>query len=134
MTKDETIKVLAIMKAAYPNSYKGMTRDEANGTVMVWATQFAETPVDVVMIAINKLISTNTFPPSIHEVKAKIKGLYWEAWCRLRENDVVPTLSPETVARLQKIVEYTAPMQSHERCEASLPDLLETYARKLLNE
>lgn len=41
MTREDTIKVLAILKAAYPASYRNMSRDEANGTVMIWATQFA---------------------------------------------------------------------------------------------
>lgn len=29
----------------YPASYRNMSRDEANGTVMIWATQFANDPV-----------------------------------------------------------------------------------------
>ena len=45
MTREETIKVLAILKAAYPNAYKGMTREEAQGTVSVWAMQFASNEV-----------------------------------------------------------------------------------------
>ena len=49
MTREDTIKVLAILKAAYPASYCNMSRDEANGTVMIWATQFANDPVQVIM-------------------------------------------------------------------------------------
>lgn len=79
MTREETIKVLAILKAAYPASYRNMSRDEANGTVMIWATQFARDPAQVVMMAVQKLIATNTFPPSISEVKSKIRSMYWEA-------------------------------------------------------
>ena len=78
MTRDETIKVLAVMKAAYPNSYKGMSREEANGVVNVWTLQFANTPYEIVQIAVAKLISKNTFPPTISEVKQKIHGLYYE--------------------------------------------------------
>ena len=33
MTREETVKILAILKAAYPNSYKGMTKEEANATI-----------------------------------------------------------------------------------------------------
>ena len=36
MTRDETTKVLALLKAAYPNSYKGMTKEEAMGTISIW--------------------------------------------------------------------------------------------------
>lgn len=80
MTRQEAIQILSILKAAYPNSYKGMTKDEANGTINIWATQFNNVPFDVITIAVNKLISTNTFPPSINEVKEKIRALYWEAY------------------------------------------------------
>lgn len=79
MTKTETVKILAILKAAYPNSYKGMSKEEANATVTIWAAQFAGIPVEIVMMAVNKLISTNQFPPAISEVKQRISNLYWEA-------------------------------------------------------
>lgn len=79
MTREETIKLLSILKAAYPNSYRGMTKEEAKGTIMVWATQFADIPANVVLIAINRLIGTNTFPPSISEVRQKILNLRTEA-------------------------------------------------------
>ena len=69
MTDKEAIQVLAVLKAAYPNSYKNMTTAEAAGTVNVWAIQFANVPVEVVIIAVNKLIATSTFPPAISEVK-----------------------------------------------------------------
>ena len=79
MTVKEAVQVLAILKAAYPNSYKGMTKDEAQATATVWAVQFADMPVQVVLMAVNKLISTSTFPPAICEVKKKLGSLYWEA-------------------------------------------------------
>lgn len=127
MTRDETIKLLAILKAAYPNSYRGMTKEEANGTVAVWATQFASMPAEVVMIAVNKLISTNTFPPSIGEVKEKIRGLYFEAWGMLRINDTNNTLPAETVATLKKIIEVCEPMRTRITIEPTLEELLKGY-------
>lgn len=148
MTREEAIKTLSILKAAYPNSYKGMTKDEANGTVSVWATQFYSMPFDIVSIAVNKLISTNTFPPSINEVKQKIQSLYWEAWQMLEEHrqateglhlryyDVLTKkdteeviysgkkLDDKTVAMLKRIVEICEPMRTQERLEPSLSDLI----------
>ena len=104
MTREETIKVLAILKAAYPNSYKNMTKDEANGTVMIWSMQFANTPVELVMVAINKLISKSPFPPAICEVKDKIRGMYWEIWGQLNENKRFKTLTDEQVSVLSKML------------------------------
>ena len=88
MTRDEAIKILAVIKAAFPASYRNMTRDEANGTVMVWASQFANDPAEVVMIAVQKLIATSQFPPTIADVKSKMRGLYWESWMAVRQHDL----------------------------------------------
>lgn len=127
MTRDETIKLLAILKAAYPNSYRGMTKEEANGTVGVWSAQFADIPANVVMIAVNKLISTNTFPPSISEVKERIRGLYWEAWGMLNQHRTVPYLSEKKVAQLQQIMDIVEPMRTRIAIEPTLGDLLDAY-------
>lgn len=79
MTKKEALQILAILKAAYPSSYNGMTKEEATGTVAVWCMQFADIPAEIVMMAIHKLIATNKFPPSISEVKGKISTIHHEA-------------------------------------------------------
>ena len=80
MTKKEALQILAILKAAYPASYNGMTPEEASGTVAVWCMQFQNMPVEIVMMAIHKLIATNKFPPTVSEVKDKIKSIHWEAY------------------------------------------------------
>lgn len=151
MTREEAIKMLSILKAAYPNSYKGLTKDEANGTINIWATQFINMPFEVVSIAVNKLISTNTFPPSINEVKQKIQSLYWEAWQMLEEHkqategttyshydylqqkEVTETvysgkkLDDKTLATVKAILQVTETMRTQERIEPSLNDILTGY-------
>lgn len=112
MTREETIKILAILKAAYPNSYRNMSKDEANGTVMVWAMQFANIPADIVLIAVNKLISTSDFPPAICEVKDKIRGLYWEVWEELEMHRQFKTLPPEKEAFYRRIYEVVEPLRN----------------------
>lgn len=129
MTRDETIKVLAILKAAYPNSYRGMTKEEANGTIAVWAAQFASMPVSVVMVAVNKLISTNTYAPSINEVKDGIRGLYWETWEALNfHSRGLKVLDDRTVAALEEIMRIVEPMQSRSTNEPTLVELIEGYS------
>lgn len=145
MTQKEATQILAILKAAYPNSYRGMTKEEAVGTVNVWATQFINIPANVVMIAVNKLISTNTFPPSIGEVKEKIRGLYWEAWQALHDHaratkgieiggkviKVGKPLDEKTVKQLEQIIEVVEPMRTQSKIEPSLSDLLVGYENYL---
>ena len=138
MTQKEATQILAILKAAYPNSYRGMTKEEAVGTVNVWATQFINIPVNVVMIAVNKLISTNTFPPSIGEVKEKIRGLYFEALGELPYQhgglyaNNTAELPPERIELLKEIVRVTEPMRTQRTIEPSLNELLGSFEKNYL--
>lgn len=133
MKREEAIKILSILKAAYPNSYKGMTKDEANGTINIWAAQFSDMPYFVVAIAVNKLISTSTFPPSIKEVKGKIRGLYWETWQLLydhKQNDI--NLDEKTVATLEEILRVVEPLRTKEFPEPSLGTLIAGFGGSYL--
>lgn len=123
MTREETIKILAILKAAYPNSYKNMTKEEASGTVTVWTMQFANIPAEVVMLAINKLISTSPFPPAICEVKEKLGGLYWEAWEALEEHKNNKTLTAEQERLYMQIFKIAEEARSKRNCEPSLKEM-----------
>lgn len=134
MTREETIKVLAILKAAYPNSYRNMTKEEANGTVAVWAMQFADVPAEVVLIAINKLISTSPFPPAICEVKKKIGGMYWEAWHILDNNKNYKTLTEDQEALYQKIFAVAEKLRNRGDCEPTLVELTQGINSKFLLE
>ena len=133
MTREETIKVLAILKAAYPNSYKNMSKDEANGTVMIWSMQFAKIPVELVMIAVNKLISTSPFPPAICEVKDRIKGLYWEVWEILNTNKQYQTLSSEQEAMYRRMLDIIEPLRSEYKSEPSITELIGDDRKLYLN-
>ena len=120
MTREESIKILAILKAAYPNSYRNMSKEEANGTVMVWQTQFANIPAEMVLIAINKLISTSTFPPAICEVKDKIRSLYWEVWEILYHHQQAPYLSPEQEEKYKRMFAICESMRNEAKQEPTL--------------
>lgn len=133
MTREETIKVLAILKAAYPNSYRNMSKEEANGTVAVWTMQFAQFPVDVVMLAINKLISSSPFPPAICEVKDKIRGMYWEVWGILAEDRQYNRLTADQKAMYQRILDVIEPLRSAEKTEPSITELIGGKNKNLLN-
>lgn len=125
MTKDETLKVLAILKAAYPSSYNNMTKREANGTVAVWSFQFANMPMEVVLIAVYKLISTNKFPPSISEVKDKIQSISWEAYNVLSKcRNGTMCLPADTLAQYEMIYEATKHLQMTVKDEPTISQML----------
>lgn len=152
MTREEAIKILSILKAAYPNSYKGMTKDEALGTVGVWAAQFSDVPYFIVSIAVNKLIGTNTFPPAINEVKNKIRSIYFEAQSMLDEHRRATTgfkittdpnekpklvgtpLDTRTLELVQKIVDVCGKTAYSPSLEPKLKDMLCSSNAYLLGE
>lgn len=132
MTKAETAQILAILKAAYPNTFKSLTAEDATATVNVWAAQFANMPVSVVMVAVNKLISTNVFPPTITEVKERIRSLYWEAWEMIDQHKKgLQKLDARTLEAAKAILKAVEPMRTKQRIEPTLGELLGGYAQYL---
>ena len=79
MNKEETTQILAIIKAAYPNSFRNMMETDARATVAVWQTEFSEIPADVVLIAVYKAISVSEFPPTVAAIRKTFRSIYIES-------------------------------------------------------
>lgn len=75
MMREESLQVLSVLKAAYPSAFKDLNKQDANGVITVWSTQFADTQLEMVLIAVNELIGKCKFTPSIAEVKETIADL-----------------------------------------------------------
>ena len=75
MTIDDTLVLLSILKAAYPNFYKGMKPKDADGIVNTWHMMFADEDPSVVTAADKALIESDEkgCPPHIGADKAKIR-------------------------------------------------------------
>lgn len=123
MTPKEAAQTLAILKAAYPSSYKGMTPEEATGTVNVWAMQFRTVPADIVLMAVNKLISTSKFPPSICEVKEKLGSLYWEAYEIVSSRRAAEEYAGD-LAKFQRIYDETHDFKHKQGQEPTLREMV----------
>lgn len=74
MTRDETIDLLSVLKAAYPNFYRDMTRKDADHVVSLWTDMFNEEPAELVALAVKAHIATDKkgFPPHIGAIKDAI--------------------------------------------------------------
>lgn len=75
MTREETTKVLSIIKLAYPNFYKNITKQEAENTVNLYQEMFKEDEANLVMVAVKELINTFQYPPTIADIKNKMYKL-----------------------------------------------------------
>lgn len=70
MTRNETLKILAILKTSYPSFYKDI--DDIETTINVWNEMFINDDYKLVSLAIKELINTYDYPPTIATIKNKM--------------------------------------------------------------
>ena len=77
MNNSEIKQILSILRAAYPHSFKDLTRADAETMIALWERQFAEEDARTVTAAVESLISCRTagYTPTIGEVKEQIHKL-----------------------------------------------------------
>ena len=76
MTRDETIKILMVVQAAYPN-YKPQDKTVA---VNVWTEMLADIPYEQVSTAVKAYIQSDKsgFAPSIGDIREKVHNIFAE--------------------------------------------------------
>lgn len=93
MTRQEALKILTILKTAYPNFYKDYSKEELNAAIDLWATMFSDEPVSIITEAVKSLMCTLEYPPTIADIKEKIAMIMqsqtqtmteMEAWQRVK--------------------------------------------------
>ena len=77
MNRNETLQVLAYLKVAYPQAFNKLSKEDIQALTKMWELQFKDFNFDVVMIAVNSYISTDTsgFYPTIGKLKDMIYKL-----------------------------------------------------------
>lgn len=111
MQRQDVIKLLSILKTAYPRFYANMTKEDANEAIELWTDMLKDCDTKVVMIATKNLINTLQFPPTIADIKNEIYKLTKqneksdiELWNELKDamrngiyyaDEIFPTLSQE---------------------------------------
>ena len=77
MNENDTIRLLAILKAAYPHSFRDMTKEDARAMLVLWQRMFAQDNPDEVFAAVDALIATRTvgYSPTPGEVKEQMQKL-----------------------------------------------------------
>ena len=67
--------MLSILKKAYPNFYKNITKEEVEDTVLLYEEMFKDCNYKLVSLAIKELINTYEYPPTIATIKKKMYEL-----------------------------------------------------------
>lgn len=75
MNRTDTVKMMAILKAAYPQYYKDTGKDELDVAVNLWCEIFADVDAALVRTAVIRVILNNKFPPTIADIVGKIREL-----------------------------------------------------------
>jgi hypothetical protein len=75
MTREDTIKILSVLRGAYPAFYRDITKQEAESTIALWESMFDEEPYELVGAAVKAFISGDGkgFPPAIGQIKDRIR-------------------------------------------------------------
>lgn len=77
MTREDTVKLMTMLKAAYPHSYKDLTKPDAEAMLALWQRLFSGDDPAEVFAAVDALISTRTvgYSPTPGEVKEQMQKL-----------------------------------------------------------
>ena len=77
MTRDGVIKIMSVLRGAYPQFYRDISKAEALDTINLWTDMFSGDDESLVAAAVKCLIETDEkgFPPTIGQVKAKMRML-----------------------------------------------------------
>lgn len=77
MTTEEIRTVLAVLKTAYPSSFKDLSDNDVRETVKLWKVMFEHEDVALVNAAVVALISSRTvgYTPAIGEICQKLREL-----------------------------------------------------------
>lgn len=71
------MRILAILRIAYPNFYRAMGADDYSDTVMLWCDMFKDDPFALVSAAVKTFVASDEkgYPPHIGAIKATILKL-----------------------------------------------------------
>lgn len=75
MTRVETAKLLAILKAAYPSADRDMTLESGEAVVSLWASALEPYPPEAALRAAWELIKKRRFMPSVAEMLAEVRSV-----------------------------------------------------------
>lgn len=73
MNKDEIIMILGTIKVAYPRFYSNFSQEDIRKTIDLWEEMFKNDNKQDISKALKELIGELEFPPSIADIKKKIK-------------------------------------------------------------
>ena len=131
MTKEETLQILAVLRASYPTEYMNLTAEGASGVVGVWSMHFADVPVDIVLMALNKWVSTNKKSPTVADINEKLKTVHWDAVSMIEQSHTDDTISADEVNACKRIYLFTERYKFPNRIEPTIRTMIGTNVKQI---
>lgn len=72
MQSEETKNILSLLKVAYPNQFRNMSKEDGDNMLMLWSVQFKDYDYSQVLNAVQIHVSKSQYIPSIAEIKGMI--------------------------------------------------------------
>ena len=79
MNKQETAKLLSLIKLAYPTAYRGIDNDTAKATITMWQMTFSDLPYPIMEQAYNHYRMSHKYPPTVAEIMEELRHIYYDA-------------------------------------------------------
>lgn len=99
MTREESIKLLALIKVAYPTAFKDMDNDTKHATVAMWQSTFPNTPYVIMEMAFDRFRRVSKFPPTVAEMYEQLRALYYGA-----VQDAITAFNSDEIKKKARIV------------------------------
>lgn len=106
MTEKEAIKLLALIKVAYPTAYRDMDDASKRATVAMWYQTFASVPYPIMEMAFDHFRRVSKFPPTVADMFDALKEVYNAAVGELFET-LQFSKDPEAIRRYEYIMKHT---------------------------
>jgi len=77
LTRDDTVKVMSVLRGAYPQFYRGISKQEALDTLNLWTSLFSDDDPALVAAAVKSFVEADEkgFPPTPGQIKGKLRLL-----------------------------------------------------------
>ena len=79
MNKQEAVKLLALIKIAYPTAYRDMDEASKKATVSMWQMSFPDVPYPIMEQAFNRFRMMSKYPPTVAEMVLELRNIYHQA-------------------------------------------------------
>lgn len=103
MNKTEAAKLLALIKVAYPSTYRDMDEKTKIATVNMWQSTFSNVPYAIMEMAFDHFRRVSKFAPTIADMYDELKHLHYHA---LQEVMTTDDINVKEIAK--KIMQHTS--------------------------